>query len=160
MAGPGTEEQPDAQQDEAVDLTDRYTRALADLDNARKQYERQLADVHAAERARVTSAWLPVLDHLELALRHAEADPAAIVSGVEAVLAQALGVLADLGVTRVDGVGEAFDPARHEAAAVVADADAEPGTVVGVLRPGYLAGDRVLRPAAVAVAQGERDGGR
>jgi molecular chaperone GrpE len=158
MTSPGTDDQPDTRHDDPVDLTDRYTRALADLDNARKQHQRQLADLHADERARVTSAWLPVLDHLELALRHAEADPAAIVSGVKTVLTQALHVLADLGVTRVDTIGEAFDPTRHEATAVVADTDAQPGTVVAVLRPGYLTPNRVLRPAAVAVAQGEPDG--
>jgi molecular chaperone GrpE len=143
--------------DEPADLAERYTRAMADLDNTRKRYERELADLRAGERARVTGAWLPVLDHLELALRHAEADPAAIVSGVEAVLTQALQVLSNLGVSRVEGVGERFDPARHEAAATVPDAG-DPGTVVAILRPGYVAGDRVLRPAAVAVAQGGHDG--
>jgi molecular chaperone GrpE len=45
-----------------------------------------------------------------------------------------------------------FDPARHEAVKVVEDAEAKPGTVVEVLRPGYGQGERWLRPAAVAVA--------
>ena len=49
-------------------------------------------------------------------------------------------------------VGEAFDPVRHEAAEVVRDSDAPPGTVVRVLRPGYGDGKRLLRPAVVAVS--------
>ncbi len=136
-----------------AELEDRWHRAVAEQDNMRKRYERQLADLRRAEQARTASVWLPVLDNLELALRHAGADPNAIVAGVEAVREQALAVLADLGLTRFDDIGARFDPSRHEAAAVIDSTDAAPGTVVAVLRPGYLATDRLVRPAVVAVAR-------
>jgi molecular chaperone GrpE len=142
-----------------AELRDRWQRAQAELENTRKRYERQLADRSAAERARVAAEWLPVLDNLERALSHANADPLAILAGIEAVREQALSVLERLGVTRIDDVGARFDPSRHEAAQVVDTSDApdtEPGTVVEVLRPGYAAGDGLLRPAVVAVA-GKRD---
>jgi len=60
-----------------------------------------------------------------------------------------------LGVKRLEPVGQPFDPARHEAVTSVAAGAAAPGTVVGIVKPGYLIGDEVLRPAQVAVA-GER----
>ena len=136
----------------AAELQDRWQRAVAELDNVRKRYERQLDQARRAERDRVTAAWLPVLDHLELALQHAHADPATIVTGIHAVHQQALDVLAGLGYWRVDEVGARFDPTVHEAAQVTQDPDAEPNTVVAVLRPGYTTDAALLRPAVVTVA--------
>ncbi len=138
----------------SVELQDRWQRAVAELDNVRKRYERQLDQARRAERDRVTVAWLPVLDHLELALQHAHADPATIVAGIQAVRQQALDVLAGLGYRRVDEVGARFDPTVHEAAQVTQDPDAEPNTVVAVLRPGYTTDAALLRPAVVTVAGG------
>jgi molecular chaperone GrpE len=138
-----------------AELEDRWRRAVAELDNVRKRFERQLADQARAERARIVGAFLPVLDNLELALQHAGADPAAIVAGVQAVRSQALDVLAGLGYGRIDPVGERFDPSRHEAARVVPAAEGrEPGTIVDVRRPGYIdAAGTLVRPAVVTVAQ-------
>jgi molecular chaperone GrpE len=145
--------------DSAAELEDRWRRAAAELDNSRKRFERQLADQARVERARAAAAFLPVLDNLELALRHAEADPAAIVAGVQAVHSQALDVLSGLGYRRVDPLGERFDPARHEAARVVPASDGQaPGTVVEVHRPGYVDGTGALvRAAVVTVARAPDD---
>jgi molecular chaperone GrpE len=133
-------------------LEDRLRRALADLDNLRKRHARELDRERAAAANRVAAAWLPVLDNLDLALGHADADPSTIIEGVRAVRDQALAVLADLGFSRYDEVGVPFDPARHEVVNVVDDSEAEPGTVVRVLRPGYGTAERQLRPGAVTVA--------
>jgi molecular chaperone GrpE len=138
----------------AAELEDRWRRAVAEQDNLRKRYERQLDQARRAERDRVSAAWLPVLDHLELAVQHAQAEPATIVAGVRAVLAQALEVLRGLGYQRIEDVGAQFDPAVHEAAQVIEDPAAEPNTVVEVLRSGYVGEQSVLRPAVVAVAGG------
>src|SRR4051794_12101150 len=67
------------------DFEDRWRRALADLANLRKRYARDLARERAAERARVARTFLPVLDTIDLALEHADADPATIVAGVRAI---------------------------------------------------------------------------
>ena len=61
---------------------------------------------------------------------------------------------AGFGVTRVDPLGQMFDPVRHEAVTMVPTGESErDGMVVGVLAPGYLVGDDVLRAATVAVAR-------
>ena len=136
-----------------AELTDRWQRSVAELDNLRKRYERQLVEARRDERNRVAAEWLPVLDNLELALQHTQADPTAIVEGVRAVREQALAVLSRLGFTRIEDRGERFDPARHEAVQVVEAPDVEPDTVAQVLRPGYAAEEALLRPAVVAVAR-------
>ncbi|WP_097884256.1 nucleotide exchange factor GrpE [Streptomyces sp. st140] len=137
------------------ELEDRWRRALADLDNLRKRHARELERERMVERSRTAAAFLPVLDNLELALSHADADSGAVVEGVRAVRDQAVGVLEQLGYPRHAETGVAFDPAHHEVVSVVDDPDIEPGTVVQVLRPGYGDGDRQLRPAAVTVAKRE-----
>ncbi len=139
---------------EVEELEDRWRRALADLDNLRKRYARELPREREAERARVAGAFLPVVDNLELALAHAGADdPGAIVSGVRAVRDQAVEVLRSLGYPRHEETGVPFDPEQHEVVSVVDDPDTAPGTVVQVLRPGYGEPGRQLRPAAVAVSR-------
>jgi molecular chaperone GrpE len=100
-------------------------------------------------------ALLPVLDHLELALRHADSDPATVAADVRAAHARALDVLAGLGLRRLDALGQPFDPARHDAAREVPAAEGvEPGTVVDVDRAGYVDGaGALIRAAVVTVAQ-------
>jgi molecular chaperone GrpE len=154
-AGPnhGTAEAGEGARPDAAEFEDRWRRALADADNLRKRYRRELSRELAEERERVARAFLPVLDNVELALRHAGADPGSIVEGVRAIHEQALSVLSQLGYARQDEAGVPFDPARHEVVAVVPpEGDSAPGRVVEVLRPGYGAADRQLRPASVTVA--------
>lgn len=134
---------------------DSRLRALADLDNLRKRCA-GLAERAAAEaRAAVAADWLPVVDDLDRALEHSQADPELIIQGVRSIRDQALRVLAGLGYPRRDDVGAAFDPARHDAVAVRSDPDVATGTVIDVVRPGYGDGEHVLRPAQVVVAKAE-----
>jgi molecular chaperone GrpE len=130
-------------------------RALADLDNLRKRFQREVARERAAERDRVAAQWLPVVDNLERSLQYADEDRAAdaVLEGVRAVLDEAVAVLARLGYPRYDDIGEAFDPERHEAVGSVAS-EAPANSVVAAVRPGYGTAGSVLRPAGVIVAQG------
>lgn len=146
---PAESREPDA----LAELEDRWKRALADTDNLRKRLAKDLAAGQVAERRRVTAAWLPIVDNLELALAHAD-DDSPVVSGVRAIRDQAVELLSALGFPRDDEVGVRFDPARHEAVSVVAGD--EPGVVVSVVRPGYGSAQQQLRPAAVVVS-GDRE---
>jgi molecular chaperone GrpE len=134
---------------------ERLLRAMADLDNMRRRFHREVVREREAERSRVAAEWLPVVDDLDRALEHAMTvgnAPQGILDGLRAVRDHALAVLARLGFPRFEDVGAQFDPARHEAVSAV-EADAPPGTVVAVVRPGYGSGEAVLRPAAVVVAR-------
>lgn len=156
---PGPQEVPGSAtgaQERLVELEDRWRRAMADLDNVRKRHATEMRREVEAERAKIAAAWLPVLDNLELALAHAEADPSAIVQGVHAIRDEAVRLLAGLGYPRDDETDVRFDPNRHEVVAVVEDPASEPNTVTRVVRPGYGTGRRQLRPTAVTVSKSQR----
>ena len=136
-----------------AELEDLRLRALADLDNMRKRCAAQVSRAEEEARAAVARQWLSLVDNLDLALAHAEADPAAIIEGVRAVRDQALGVLARLGFPRRDDRGARFDPARHEAIASRPGPGAAADVVAEVVRPAYGEGDHQLRPAQVVVAR-------
>jgi molecular chaperone GrpE len=138
-----------------AEAEDQRLRALADLANLRRRCAAQVERAEADARTQVARQWLPVVDNLERALEHAEADPRTIVEGIRAVRQQALGVLASLGFPRRDDTGATFDPVRHEAIAATYDPRVPPGTVVQVVRPGYGEPDRLLRPAQVVVAKAD-----
>lgn len=133
-----------------TDLESQLRYALADLDNVRKRYARDLERERMAERERAGRLWLPVLDHLDLALSHLGEETSAA-AGIESIRAAALAAIAELGFPRFDDIGQPFDPARHEAISTVNSPD-EAGTIVTAVRPGYGA-QVVLRPASVIVAQ-------
>jgi molecular chaperone GrpE len=151
---PGSNRAPedDLDPDEILGETEaQLRRTLADLDNLRKRYEREVTRERADERARAARQWLSVVDDLERALEHADAEDA-FTAGVRAVHQHALSLLGGLGFPRFDDIGMPFDPVRDEAIGTV-ESDAPPGTVVTALRPGYGSGEAVLRPAAVIVAK-------
>jgi len=135
---------------------DRYLRARADLENYRKRADREL-EQRLNERADgLLRAWLEVIDSFERALVLAEDDPQ-LAQGLRAVQEQIDGLLSRQGVTRLGAVGEPFDPQLHEAIAVMPSRDLPPGTIAEIARSGYSVGDRLLRPAQVAVARAPDD---
>jgi molecular chaperone GrpE len=77
----------------------------------------------------------------------------AVLDGVEATARELSAALARHGVKPIEAQGQRFDPNLHQAIAEVPAPNAQPGTVVNVVQPGYLIGDRLLRPAMVTVAK-------
>jgi molecular chaperone GrpE len=137
---------------------DRYLRARADLDNYRKRTERDVERRVLEQRDELVRAWLEAIDSVERALALHAAEPG-LAEGLRVFLEQMQAILARQGVTRIGEVGERFDPELHEAIAVVPSADRPAGTIAEVARSGYSAGDRVLRPAQVAVIRPSDDSG-
>jgi molecular chaperone GrpE len=137
------------------EMKDRFLRSRAELDNYRKRAATE------AERARdsgLDSAVLPALvvfDDLKRALDAADgADPAAIVPGVQSVLATLERSLEALGVESVGHVGDAFDPDLHEALTSLPTDEAEKSdTIAEVFQVGFQKGGRLIRPARVVVYQ-------
>ena len=106
-------------------------------------------------RRAVFADLLEVIDNLDRAIAAARAAGGAepLVQGVELVRQQFLHKLAGYGISRIEPLGEPFDPEMHEAITAVPATDQyADGIVAGVAAPGYLIGEDVLRPAAVAVA--------
>jgi molecular chaperone GrpE len=136
---------------ELARIEDRYTRALADLDNYRKRAARETERRVAEARESVLLDWLEVADSVERAMRM-ETD-GACADGLRAVLEQIDGVLARQGAQRIGTTGDRFDPERHEAIAVQPSAEVPDRTVLAVERSGYALGERVIRPAQVVVGR-------
>jgi molecular chaperone GrpE len=148
------EERLAAKDAELQQLIAKYRGAADEFDQARARLRKEVTkDVERSRRTLLVS-FLEVLDNLDRALDAAAERPDdPVVKGVLLVQQQFVGVLEGLGIRRIAPLGETFTPGPHEAVATApARADAPAGTIVGVIRPGYLIGDEVLRPAMVAVA--------
>jgi molecular chaperone GrpE len=138
------------------DTLAKYREAAQEFDAARARLRKEVSkDVERGRRV-VLAELLEVLDNLDRAVEaasRAQSDDA-VVKGIENVRRSFLLKLEGFGVSRVDALGTAFDPALHEAVTMVPTADpGQDGIVCGVLAPGYVMADGVLRPARVAVAQ-------
>jgi molecular chaperone GrpE len=146
-------------QEEAAENYDRFLRASADFENYKKRVAKEKSDLIRYGNEELLRELLPVIDNLERALGHADAEgnEEGIRSGLEMTLQQFLGILQRFGVTPVSAEGERFDPNRHEAIMEQATGDHAPGHVVSELEKGYLLNDRLVRPAKVIVAKAPTD---
>jgi molecular chaperone GrpE len=141
---------------ELAELKDRYLRSLAENENARKRIRQQSDEMVRLQRENLLRELLPVVDNLERAVEAARdgGNGKTIVDGVEMVLRNMLDFLKTHGVTQLASVGQPFDPQRHEAVDQIESSDHPPNTVVNEFHRGYQIGDRLLRPARVAVTKG------
>jgi len=143
----------DAARAEAAEHYDRFLRARAELDNVQKRHERELEERAKYAVEPLALDLLPVVDDLERAKAYAEEQGGSVAEGVDLVLRNLLDVLARHGIERVAGVGVAFDPAIHEAVAVIESDEVPAGTVLQEHRAGYTLKGRLLRAAMVVVAK-------
>lgn len=133
---------------------DRYLRAAADLDNARKRAQREREEYVRFANESLLREILPVLDNFDRALGAARqsSEVESFAAGVELIQRELLRVLEKFGVTPYTALGQPFDPERHEAVQRVVKPDVPDMTVVQETLRGYLLNGRVLRPAMVVVA--------
>jgi molecular chaperone GrpE len=147
---------------ELADMKDRLLRTLAEMENLRKRTEREVTDARLYGVASFARDVLGVADNIRRALdavpaearAHANAGMKALVDGVELTERELLKALEKNGVRQFTPHGEKFDPNVHQAMFEVPDPSVPAGSIVQVMQPGYMIGERVLRPALVAVAKG------
>src|ERR1700688_3213842 len=151
----GIREQLANKDKEIAELRDKYLRALADTENVRKRMRQQSEESVRLQREKLLRDLLPITDNLERAVEAARGggNGKPIVEGVEMVLRSLLDFLRSNGVSPRDSVGRPFDPQFHEAVDHVESGEHPPNTVISEFHRGYQVGDRVLRPARVAVAK-------
>ncbi len=144
---------------QVADLTDRLLRAAAETDNLRKRAEREREDTRKYAVTRFAEDLLGVADNMARAMEAVDDDlrkddtVKGLIEGVDLTAKELADVLERHGIKSIEAKGRKFDPNLHQAMFEVEDADAEPGTVVQVLRTGYTIGDRLLRAAMVGVAK-------
>jgi molecular chaperone GrpE len=135
----------------AQEHLDDLKRLAAEFENYKKRTAREQASLSARATERLVKELLPIVDDLERALGAAEEhEEAELEEGVRLVHRQLASVLEREGLAEIETNGK-FDPHVHEAL-LSKPSDAEEGSVIEVLQKGYRLGDRVLRPARVAIA--------
>jgi len=135
----------------AAKLAERTTdlqRVQAEYANYRKRVERDRVAVREHALASVVTELLPVLDDIGRAREHDE-----LTGGFKAVAESLESAVSKLGLSTFGEAGEPFDPNVHEALMHSYSPDVTEPTCVQILQPGYKVGERILRPARVAVAE-------
>jgi molecular chaperone GrpE len=147
---------------EVAALQDRHLRTLAEMENLRRRTEREVADARLYGITQFARDIVTVADNMQRALaaldhelrEKADAAVKGLLDGVELTERELLKVLEKHGVRKIEPQGQKFDPHRHQAMFEVPDPSVPAGTVVQMVQPGYLIGERVLRPALVGVSKG------
>jgi molecular chaperone GrpE len=146
-------------------MRDRYIRAVADLDNARKRARQAIGEARVQAVAAVLRDVLTLVDNFERALETAQptadapAETRAVYEGVALIYRQLMEMWERQGVAAIEAVGRPFDPTRHEAVAQIPASEKEKeGRVALEMQKGYMLGDRVLRPSKVGVVVHEAEG--
>lgn len=133
---------------EIEEYRDRAARAEAELANFRTRVERDRAANREAVIADVIRSLLPAIDDLDRAAAHGDLEG----SPLELVAQKLRQAFERYGLKAVGVVGEPFDPAFHQAIVQLPSAEATSQTVADVIEGGYVLGDRLVRPAKVAVS--------
>jgi molecular chaperone GrpE len=147
---------------EASDYKDRHLRTLAEMENLRRRTDREVADSRIYGVTNFARDILGVADNMARSVAaltkelQANADDGvkSLLEGVELTERELLNVLEKHGVRKFEPLGEKFDPNLHQAMFELPDPSKTAGTIAQVVQPGYMIGERVLRPAGVAVAKG------
>ena len=137
-----------ATKDPAAEILGDLKRVQAEFANYRKRVERDREANREANIAEVVKSLLPVLDDLSLAEAHGDLAEGPMV----VIVAKLRASLEKFGLTVVGEKGDVFDPHQHEALVQLPTPGVTVNTVADVIAPGYKLGERLLRPAKVAVA--------
>ena len=149
-------QQLESLQGELADTSNRMLRVQADYQNFVRRSQKNLNEARQQQLMEIAKALVTVLDHFDRALEidTQKTTATSLVAGVKIVRDELLRTLERFGVERVDvKVGDEFDPNRHEALMHEAGEDVQANHVVKQLQPGYILGDKTLRPAQVSIAQ-------
>jgi molecular chaperone GrpE len=140
---------------EAQENYDRYLRLSAELENYKKRAEKEKGETYKFANENILKDLLPVLDNLERALEHGRetGNLKALLDGIELTHKSFWTVLEKYGITRIEAMGEEFDPNHHEAVMVQEDAQKPAGQVISQLQIGYRLHNRLVRPAMVVVSK-------
>jgi molecular chaperone GrpE len=141
---------------ESEAAADMMLRLAAEMDNYKKRVAKERQSLIKYGCQDIVQELLPILDNFERAIESASKskDFDSFLEGVKMIFKQMNDTLERKGITRINAVGETFDPNIHEAVMQVASDDHPENTVVVELQKGYILHDRVIRPSMVTVSSG------
>ncbi len=149
------EQDAEALAGQLAELNQRFLRVAADFENYKRRTALEKDDLLKYSNAKLIGELLPVLDTFQLALKNSGNGPEVqnVVKGMEMIYRQMLQVLEQAGMSKIEAVGQPFDPKLHEAVMQVEDDSVPEDTVVEELRAGYMLKERVIRPSMVKVSK-------
>lgn len=133
-------------------LSDQHLRLAAEYDNYRKRTTREKENIYQDAKIDTIAKFLDVYDNLERAVKQEGGEDNVHKKGMEMIFHQLENILASLGVAVEDPVGQPFDPTKHNAVMHIEDEKLGENVVAQVFQKGFLLGGRVVRTAAVQVA--------
>jgi molecular chaperone GrpE len=141
-------------EEDLKELNDKYLRLYAEFETYKRRVNKDKEELLKYGNEGLLKELLPILDSLDLALKHASDDVSeGIVQGVEITLKELNKTLEKFGMKPIEADGKPFDPSVHHAMTQVVRDDVEDNTVVEEFRKGYMLNEKVLRPSLVAVSK-------
>ena len=140
-----------ALEEQLSEANDKYLRLFAEYDNYRKRTAREKADTYSNASAKCIENLLPVIDSFERSLEF-ECSDENFKNGMSMIFGQIKECLTKMNVTELEALGAEFDPNFHNAIQQLDGTDYASNHVCQVFQKGYMMGDKLIRPAMVAVA--------
>ena len=140
---------------------DKLLRSLAEIENQRRRFEKEIKDAFEFGSFNFAKESLAILDNLERAKNAIKNDEVLktnkdlekFLENISIIEKDLISIFEKNRIFKIDSRGKKFDPNLHQAMAEIEDEKAEVGTVVQEIQPGYMMGDRLLRPSLVGVAR-------
>lgn len=146
------EEELAKSKEELAKAREDYIRLYAEYENYRKRTEKEKAETYSNASAKCVENLLPVVDSFERSME-AECSDENFKNGLNMIFNQLKDFLDKMNVKEIDAMGKEFDPNFHNAIQQLADTDYAANHICAVYQKGYMMGDKLIRPAMVAVAQ-------
>jgi molecular chaperone GrpE len=137
---------------------DRYLRARADFENYRKRMGREVGEIRESARQQTIAEFLNVFDMFLLAVDHADqaTDLESLKQGLNMILSEFQRTFENLGVKRMETIGQDFDPNFHEAISQEPSDTVPEGKIIREWKAGFLLNSKLLRTANVVVSSGKQ----
>ena len=150
-----------ASEEKIVELEDKIARALAEMENQRRRFEKEKDDAFDYGGFSFAKEALNLIDNLERSKQILESDE--VLKGTEAlkktlehfeiISKDMVSIFSKNGITPIVSVGKKLDPNQHQAMMEIDDDQKEPGTIIQEIQKGFMMKDRLLRPALVSVSK-------
>ena len=142
---------------------DKLLRSLAEVENQRRRFEKEIKDAFEFGSFNFAKESLAILDNLERAKNaikndsdlKSNKDLDKFLENILIIEKDMISIFEKNRITKIAAKGKKFDPNLHQAMAEIEDNNSEVGTIVQEIQPGYMLGERLLRPALVGVAKGK-----
>ena len=140
---------------------DKLLRSLAEIENQRRRFEKEIKDAFEFGSFNFAKESLATLDNLQrakVAIKNDKVlkenkDLDKFLENISIIENDLISIFQKNNIKKIESLGNKFDPNLHQAMTEIEDDNAEPGIIVQEIQPGYMLGERLLRPALVGVAK-------